>query len=133
MSLLNFLASPDGVTLIGLVLGALGLKRQAAKRAATNAEIDRWASTAFGAVALAIKAGVITDDTRAVSVGLEKLRTIAAAAGVEVSAEHEARALAIGHEAIVAAGQAALGDALKQLERAADAALKRMNAAPAPR
>lgn len=116
--------NPDAaIALLGLVAGWLGLDRARKKRAAAMAEVDRWASTAAAAVALAIRAGLLGTHEAAVASALQRFRQLAAIAGVEVSVEHEARAIAVMHEVLVAAGVGAMDHELGKLAGAADALL----------
>lgn len=116
--------NPDAfITLLGIVGGWFGLDRVRKKRAAAAAEVDRWASTAAAAVALAIRAGMFGTHDEAASAALLRFRQLATAVGVEVSAEHEARAIAVMHEVLVAAGKGAMEHDLGKLAGAADALL----------
>ena len=131
MSFLSFVIShPDDViTVVGLIAALFGLNKVVKKRAALKSEIDRWASTAAGFVVMLVKQGAITDHDGAIDRGLERFHTLANSFGVEVSPEHEVRALSVINDAVTAAGVAAMGEALADLSKAADAAIKRMTAA----
>jgi hypothetical protein len=130
MSILSLLADrpQDVVTVISFIGGLLGLRRHAKKRQAIAAEVSRWASTAAALVVGAIQHGLITDDDEAIRRGLARFKALASAAGVEITPAHEAKAVSMIAEAATAAAQVALKDAAQQLYRAADAAIKRLEA-----
>lgn len=94
--------NPDAVvTGVTTLLGWLGIDRwRKGRRAATTAEVDRWAATAVGVITVAIKHGVFKDDEAAVTAFLARFKKLAAAAGVDIKPEHEARALLIAQEKI---------------------------------
>lgn len=97
--------NPDAVvTGVTTLLGWLGIDRwRKGRRAATTAEVDRWAATAVGVITVAIKHGVFKDDEAAVTAFLARFKKLAAAAGVDIKPEHEARALLIAQEKIAQA------------------------------
>jgi len=102
MNILDILRdNPDAVvTGVTTILGWLGVSAWRKKRAATAAEVDRWAATAVGVVTVAIKHGVFKDDEAAVTAFLARFKKLATAAGVDIKPEHEARALLIAQEKI---------------------------------
>lgn len=114
------------VPLITIIGGWFGFDTWRKRRAATAAEVDRWASTAAGIVLMGVKLGAFKSDEDVVIDILDRFKKIAAAAGVEISTKHEARALTIAQEAVAAAGAAALGAELARLKGAADAMIKNM-------
>lgn len=105
MSILDILRSdPDTVVAAATgIMSWLGFSGWRKKRAATAAEVDRWAAVAIGVVVAAIKSGVFNDNTAAVNAFLKRFRGLAAAAGVEVTNAREQRAMLIAQEAITAA------------------------------
>lgn len=105
MSILDLVRNnPDAVvTGVSTVLGWLGVSAWRKKRAATAAEVDRWAAVAVAVIVVAIKNGVFNDNEAAVNAYLERFRKLAKAAGVEIKPEHEARALLIAQEKIAQA------------------------------
>lgn len=121
------LSNPEtAAPIFTIVAGWLGLSTWYKKRAATAAEVDRWASTAVGIVLLGVKAGAFGDDEQVVVAVLDRFKSIATAAGVEIKPEHEVRALLIAQEAVAKYGQVALGIELASLKRAADAMVANM-------
>lgn len=130
MSILSLLADrpQDVITVISFLGGLLGLHKYNKKRQAVAAEVSRWASTAAALVVGAIQHGLITDDDEAIRRGLARFKALASAAGVNITPEHEARAVSVIAEAATAAAQTALKDTAQQLFKAADAAVKRLEA-----
>jgi len=128
MSILQFVASNPELTmeLLTLVGGAFGLNRWRKKRASTAAEIDRWASAAAQGVMLGIRLGLFPGREEAIADFLRRLNDLAGAFGIQVSVDHEARALAVFQEQLVKAGQFVLTAELRNLHDAADHALKRL-------
>lgn len=133
MSILGLLADrpQDVVTVLSFLGGLLGLRKYNKKRQAAAAEVSRWTSTAAALVVGLIQHGLVTDEDEAVRRGLARFKALASAAGVSVTPEHETRAASMIAEAATAAGQIALKDAARQLFKAADAALKHMEAVAA--
>lgn len=113
------------ITAVSTLLGLFGAQRwRAAVRAATAAEVDRWANAAAAAVVVMIRAGVFRRDEDAAAEWLQRFRILAAAAGVQLTDADERRASAVAHEAIAAAGQEQI-----MLEAAKiDAALRKLAA-----
>jgi hypothetical protein len=106
MSILDvILTNPDPI-IGGLtaLLSAIGVSRwRKTTRAATVAEVDRWATVAVAVVVAAVKNGVFNDNAAAVSSFLTRFRKLAAAAGVVIKPEHEARAVLIAQEKLAEA------------------------------
>jgi hypothetical protein len=121
------LQNPDAiVAAVTTVLAWLGVDRWRKKRrASTLAEVDRWASTAAGAVELGVKLGVI-QEADAATEALRRCRILAAAAGVTVSPDHEARALLLTKEALTRAGQFAVETQATRLRAAGEALLENL-------
>jgi hypothetical protein len=117
------LANPDAATAaVTAVLGFFGGSRwRKNAREAPLAEVDRWASSAAGAIETAIALGVFADHDEAVIAYLKRFKTLAAAAGVVIKPEHEARALLIAQESITKAGQLAVEAQAVRLHAAAEA------------
>jgi hypothetical protein len=127
MTLWQFLSNPEtAAPLITILTGLLGLDAWRKKRASTAAEIDRWASTAAGAVVMTIRLGLFKDDEDAVTDFLKRFKQLATIAGVEVDPKHEIRALLIGKEAVTKAGTASMQIELNKLKGAADAMVLNM-------
>jgi len=130
MSILQFVASNPELTmeLLTLVGGAFGLNRWRKKRASTAAEIDRWASAAAQGAMLGIRLGLFPGREDALADFLRRLRELAAAFGIEITLEHEARGLAIFQEHLTKVGQHALAAELHKLHDVAGGALERLTA-----
>lgn len=131
MSILSLLVDrpQDVITALSFIGGLLGLRKYNKKREAAAAEVSRWASTAAALVVGAIQHGLIDDEDEAIRRGLARFKALASAAGVEVTPAHEAKAAGVITEAAAVAAQAAVKDAAQRLYKAADAAIKRMEAA----
>lgn len=115
-------ANPDTVlTIVTALLGLLGLGRwRQSVRNSTAGEVDRWASVAAGGVVLAIRSGLFATHEAALASFLAHFRKLAAAAGVNVTPDHEQRAIAIAQEQLVSAGQRALVDQAAKLKTTLD-------------
>lgn len=124
--MLRWLATPDGIALLTLIAGLFTQRVRASRRAATLAEVERYARIAAQAVTLAIRSGAVTDHDHAIERGLERFRALMRAAGLDADGPAESRALTAITDAVTTAGQAELGDQLRRLHDAADAALRRM-------
>lgn len=126
MSILSTLATPDGIALLTMIAGWLGHKARSNAKAATIAQVERYAQIAARSVTMAIRAGVITDHDHAIERGLARFKDLLRAAGLNMDPAHEQRVLTALSDAVTAAGQRELGDQLKLLQATADALLRRM-------
>ena len=129
MGIWNAIASnPDAlIGVLSLLGGIFGVKRwRKATAASTVAQIDEWTEAAIGGVALLIDTGMLQDHESAVAEFLRRLRALAEAAGIEVRPDHEARALAKAHAALVRLGQTRLGQEAQRLAKVANEALAAM-------
>lgn len=127
-SIWQILSNPEtAAPLFTAIAGWLGWSGWRKKRAATAAEVDRWASTAAGVVLLGIKVGAFGDDEAVAVAVLDKFTKFATAAGVEIKPEHEMRALLIAQEAVAKAGQAAVIVEAAKLQTAGAALAAKMD------
>jgi hypothetical protein len=126
MAIWNLITTnPDAAFgVITTVLGLFGLDRwRRHVRASTLAEVDEWTNVAIGGVAILIEAGALRSHAEAVDRFLSRLRQLAGAVGVTITPDHEARALAKAHAALVKLGQTKLAHELEKLRGPIEALL----------
>ena len=118
--------NPDAVTtILAAVFGLFGFSRwrQNAKEA-TLAQVDRWANTVAAGLVLGASHNLISASAEDfMAKALASFRLLARAAGVTLRPEHEARATAMMHAALVAAGESALPAAAARMHAAAQSAV----------
>lgn len=125
-------ADPDAfIGIVTAILGAFGVNRWRSKtRESTLQEIDKWAQIAARMVVMAINSGELVKDEDARADFLKRFHALAAAAGVMVTSEYEARAYATGVEVISRTGQTMLLREAQRLREKADHFLHRLDSMP---